>query len=331
MNVRASVSVAVLLACTTVASTARAQAPDPEARIHEAVVMRQHGDDEGALRVLHEVFEQSHSAHAEAQMALAEQALGRWIEADEHLAEALASGDPWVVHHRALLDGAMNTIQSHVGSLDVRGGVPGAEVLINGRNAGTLPLAHPIHVIAGTVTLAVRAPGYESVDRRVSVTGGTMSRESVDLLALPSSAPASSASPAVMITSASAASAGLSARNHPSNVRTPLAIGAAVIAVLAAGGGLAANLERESLVSTFNGPLCEQGGQTRHTNCGYLLTDIDQLEGLAIAGYALGGALAVVAVVLQVTAPRERHEPSHALIDCGMGPGSIGFACAGRF
>src|SRR5260221_9744241 len=126
---RRSALLGALLFTLGIPYAASAQARDAEAQIHQGMELRQHGDDEGALRVLHEVFEWSHSPHAEAQMALAEQALGHWVDAEAHLRESLTTTrDPWIQSHRPALQGAMNTIATHVGLLELRGGVPGAAV-----------------------------------------------------------------------------------------------------------------------------------------------------------------------------------------------------------
>jgi hypothetical protein len=331
---RVAFTLAVVLAC----SVARAQQVDVEAEIHEAVGMRQRGDDEGALRVLREAYERTHSAHVEAQMAMAEQALGRWIEAGTHMREALASSDAWVVHHRAQLDGAMHTIGEHVGSLEVRGGVPGAEVRVDGRVVGTLPMSQPVLAVVGTVTLEVHAQGYVSIERRVVITAGGLARESVELVPAPppaSSSPAPSAAPIAIVEPLAVSPATAltpETTSEPSGARRAATVAIAVLAVLSAGGGLAANLVRESWVSAYNGDSCDVNGATRRQNCGWMLTTIDRLEALEVAGYALGGVLAATTVILVVTTPHaSARRETHARFACGQGPGAFGIACAGVF
>lgn len=57
--------------------------------IHHGVELRRHGDDSGALLEFRRAYEAGHSPRAAAQMGWAEQALGRWLEADAHLREAM--------------------------------------------------------------------------------------------------------------------------------------------------------------------------------------------------------------------------------------------------
>src|SRR5579883_1574525 len=137
------------------------QPSDPNALIHEGVVLRRKKQYEVALELFRQAWQLSHTPRARAQMGLTEQALGRWVEAEEHLKEALAvEKDAWIIKNRQPLEGALTVIGQHLGSLDVRGGVPGAEVRINGLLVGTLPLKQPIRAVIGTVTLEVKAPNY---------------------------------------------------------------------------------------------------------------------------------------------------------------------------
>src|SRR5689334_6453050 len=91
------------LCAVAVPSTAFAQASVPpapgpamsgseiEAIIEGGVQLREQGRDEEALRAFRRAFDASKSPRAQAQMGLAEQALGRWIAADKDVAAALAS------------------------------------------------------------------------------------------------------------------------------------------------------------------------------------------------------------------------------------------------
>ncbi len=159
------------------------QAETPDALLARGVELRRTGQDQQALELFRRAFELSHSPRAEAQMGLAEQALGRWLDADQHVREAYAaSGDPWIQSHRAGLDASIAVIEQHVGRLEVIGNVPGAEVLVNGQPAGTLPLARPLRLIAGSVSVEVRANGYQPAQRSLTVTAGSLARESIDLL-----------------------------------------------------------------------------------------------------------------------------------------------------
>ncbi len=85
------------------------------------------------------------SFRALAQIALAEQALGHWREAYEHLASALRhTDDPWISAHHATLDVALREIASRLGAVEVSCNVHGAEVRVDGRVVGKTPLAESV-------------------------------------------------------------------------------------------------------------------------------------------------------------------------------------------
>lgn len=90
----------------------------------------------------------------------AEAALGRALEALD---------DPWVAEQRPLLTAQRALARSRVGRLVVEGGVAGAEVAVEGRARGTLPLDGPLRLPVGLARLSVRAVGYQTFARRVMV------------------------------------------------------------------------------------------------------------------------------------------------------------------
>lgn len=141
--------------------------------IDEGVALREAGRDEEALAIFEQAYAQTNAARALAQMALAEQALGRFVEAEAHLADALTHDeDAFIRRNRAPLEGALEEIRLRVGDLSVTGGVPGAEVILGGQAVGVLPLDAPVRVVAGSVAVEIRAPGYERFIDTVQVRGG---------------------------------------------------------------------------------------------------------------------------------------------------------------
>lgn len=153
-----------------------------DAQISRGVALRRDGRDEAALEVFQSAWRTSRAPRALAQVALAEQALGRWVTAETHLVEALgASRDPWVRAHLAILQSALEEIRQHVGRLDVVGEPAGAEVVIDGAVVAQLPLSSMLHVPTGSLTFTVRREGYIPVTRTVQVEGGFPLREQVRL------------------------------------------------------------------------------------------------------------------------------------------------------
>lgn len=162
-----------------------ARAADVDALIERGVELRREGRDAEALDVFQQAYVASGSPRAQAQVALAHQALGRWIEAESNLTAALATDHPWISRNRAPLDQALATIRSHLAWLEVRGTPDGATVEINGRDAGALPLDEPVRVVAGDVVLRVSAEGHAPLSRTLSVRPGARAREIVKLVAAP--------------------------------------------------------------------------------------------------------------------------------------------------
>jgi len=163
-----------------------------DALIARGVAARRQGKDEEALQIFRSAYALSPSPRGLAQIGLAEQALGRWLGAEEDLMGALnGANDPWISQNGSTLNKALGTVREHIGQLAVFGSPAGAAVRINGGIVGKLPLAEPIHVAAGDIVLALEAPGYESISRKVSVAAKSSARETIELptLALPSKSP----------------------------------------------------------------------------------------------------------------------------------------------
>lgn len=197
-----AVAVVGCLAVTLGASSARGQ--DVDALIDRGFELREAGQDEAALRVFREVWQAHRSPRALAQMALAEQALGRWVDAEAHLAAALAEREHrWIRRNRRPLEESLTEIRAHVGRLEILGNVEGAEVLIGPEVVGRLPAR--LNVPVGVVTFIVRAEAYASVTRTVTVVRGAPLHESVFLERLTGPAPAVVSAPVAAAAPAPAA------------------------------------------------------------------------------------------------------------------------------
>lgn len=170
---------------------------DADAAISRGIQLRRQGDDAAALEEFQRAKKLAPSPRATAQVGLALQALGRWAEAEGELEDAMGNTqDSWISSHRTTLGSALGTVKDHVGSVEVLGSPPGAEVVVEQRRAGVLPLSKPVRATAGTVSLEVHAVGYLPVTRNVSVTPGTLSRETVRLTPDPAASHPASVHPA---------------------------------------------------------------------------------------------------------------------------------------
>lgn len=166
----------------TAASDAKAEARRNQL-INEGLRLRRKGNDRDALDKFEAALEWGRDARVVAQIALAEEALGRWAKSYRHLKEALAAVDhKWIASNRALLESELAKIEAEVGRLEVAVNVAGAEVTVDGEVVGSAPLSEPIISAPGTVVLSVNAPGFVPVTRPVAVAAGELSRADVALV-----------------------------------------------------------------------------------------------------------------------------------------------------
>jgi hypothetical protein len=177
----------VLIGCSLLLARGAAAAPaadDEDGLIKAGIERRKHQDDAAALELFKKAYGIRHGARAAAQMGLAEMALGQWVEADAHLAEAMdASGDRWVARNRSTLEEARAKVDAHVGNLELLGGPVGAEIVVDDVVRGRLPLERPLRVRVGEQQVTVRAAKYRSVTLTVQVSAAALTRETVHLVA----------------------------------------------------------------------------------------------------------------------------------------------------
>src|SRR5437868_5348964 len=140
---------------------ARADEAD-QAFIERGIELRKEHRDAEALEEFRRAEAIRPTAKIKAQIALAEQAIGRWVEAERDLQAALvASDDRWIASRAAALRGSLEAIRQHLGTLVVKANVDGAELWLNGERLGELPM-NRLRAPSGTVHIEVRAKGYES-------------------------------------------------------------------------------------------------------------------------------------------------------------------------
>lgn len=304
------------------AASARAQSAgdDLEARLQRGVELRRAHQDEAALAEFRAAWESSHAPRARAQMALAAQALGRWVDAEAFLADALThADDPWLARNRATLERSMQGIREHLASLELRVNVAGAAVRVDGRDPG--PFDHPLRWPVGTVRVEVRADGYVAVERAVTLRPDATSREEFTLAPV--------AAPVVATARVTVTSAPTLARSTPTPPRRG---GRRLAAWMTAGGALALAgagtvffFLRNDVVDTFNAqqPSSRCAEHDARPQCADPVRAAGTWETLAMAGWIAGGALAVTSLVLFATSPRGESSARAGLLShCGVGPAS---------
>ncbi len=169
--------IAALLVTLIPAATQAQSNPEADAAISKGIELRRQGKDEEALAQFQRAFKLAPTPRAKAQMGLAEQAIGRWADAERDLEEAMShASDPWIIKQKGVLSEAMTVIRRHLGSLIVKGEPVGAVVELDGEPVGALPMPER-HVTAGEVVVTVRARGHLTLSRKITVTPGELAAE----------------------------------------------------------------------------------------------------------------------------------------------------------
>ena len=146
---------------------------EAESLIRQGVELRAQKKDERALPLFEKAYQLSRTPRTAGQLGLVEMALGYFVDAEKYLGEAVASPDhPWVAKNLATLKAQLATAKSQIGELYVIGEPDGAEVLVNGKVLGKLPLSTPIRLDKGRAEVQVRAPGYVATTDMVTMVGG---------------------------------------------------------------------------------------------------------------------------------------------------------------
>jgi hypothetical protein len=290
-----------VVACAWIAMESIARAADGEVGelMAAGIQFRRQHQDASALDAFQRAYAVDKSPRTMAQIALAEQALGRWLDAERHLEEALkGESDPWIARNQSPLREALADVARHLGQLDLEANVPGAELLLDDQPVGPLPLKG-MRVAAGKAVLEIRAEGYSAVRFEVQVPGGGVFQERVELK--PVQAPAESGAPAVPPPAAIA----------PEPPRTQGSVQRTTALVMLGGGGLlvlggvAANVVREQALARYNDDgRCFYGSLTREQRCPQDKHDADTAGTLMAIGYAVGGVAVGTSVVLLLTLPK---------------------------
>ena len=326
---------------TSVGVVSPACADDADELIRRGIELRKQGRDQDALQAFQNANALASTPRALAQMGFAEQALGRWVDADEHLnAAARTAGDSWIVKNRQVLESSLATIRKHLGDIEILGEPKGAEVRVDGRSQGTLPLGRRVRAAVGTISVEVRAPGYLPVVRPVVIPAEELVRETIVLQPMtPAAAPA--IAPAIA-PAAGAEQPVESDRGEAPGAEAPrpwgrrLAWAGVIGAGLFAAAGGVALVVRESKAQQFSdpahacdqnspdkgGPACKDAYDTGHT-----------AATLAVGSFIAAGVLGIGAAILFYTSSPTADTTSGTTASLACGPAGAGFGvtCAIRF
>jgi hypothetical protein len=333
---RARLSLAALLVSVAVSAHAGSAYAGPdeleaEGLIARGIELREHGKDDEALNVFKKALAKSPSPRARAQVALAEQALGLWVAAENDLLLALAvENDAWITKNRGALEGALAVVRRHIGSLEVRG-TDGAEVVLDGVRLGALPVTAPFRVEAGKRTLELRAKGFHPSSRSVEVPAGGVARETVMLVALPPAGEVAAGG------GEGGARGGGDSRvrdgGDPGSGQRLLGwafVGTGGALLLTGGIGF---LIRKSIVDDYN-VKCPGLGAAQPADCDSKIESARTWLTVSIISLIGGGVFALGGLTLVATAPR-REASAASGVRVGCAPSSVGagalLTCSGSF
>jgi hypothetical protein len=323
---RVSLGLAVaFIGLAAVASRAQA-AGEEDAAIRRGLDLRREGKDQEALDEFQKAYARNKSVRTLAQIGLAEQALGRWVDAEVHVGQALSDeSHPWIRKNAPALKNALAEIQRHVGSLEIIG-PRDAEVRVNGQLVGTLPFTKPVRLPIGVLNVELRREGYLSSTRTVSITAGVLTRESIGLQIIEPTprqrvevvpARAASAPPSALPASEPDATSDDAGPGEPGvdrgasgTWRRPAAwVAAAGAGLGVAAGGVALFLRSQKLRDADNlqcrimGDLVNPVDPRNQARCVDLADSASSLGVAAVVSFSVAGALAIGSVILFVTLP----------------------------
>ena len=309
-----------------------ASLPAIEARIKEGVEARRRGEDAIALDKFREAYRLSNkrSSRALAQIAFAEQALGRLLEAEKHLLQAMGDRrDPWIKNNRRVLGLGLTSIQENIGSVYIRVSVDDARVVVNGEEAGRSPLSGGVRARAGTVVVEVHKDGYWPMTRRLELNGGSAAREEFKLVPrpqLPVPRPPATKSAEGSQEPARPTPEAEVAVNVPRGDNLDVyGYVAGGVSIASAGVGLGMLFLRNGHANDFND--CTADVSIPISTCEDIRDSVDATQIGMIAGFAAAGVFAVTSLVLFLVDEDE----AESLAGCGVTVNEAGVFCALSF
>jgi tetratricopeptide (TPR) repeat protein len=181
MNTLRATTVALIVVAHLSPALARADEADPDVLIMRGLNLRRAGRSAEALALFRRAYEVAPSPRTLGQMGLVESSLQLWAEAEAHLCAALATpDDAWVHRNRQFLDQARGRTREHMGELVITG-PPGTKVSLGEKAIGRLPLAAPVRLVEGEITIDATSDGYKPFSLDLSIKGGARAAVSIVL------------------------------------------------------------------------------------------------------------------------------------------------------
>jgi hypothetical protein len=251
-------------------------------------------------------LKQSHDIAAN--LGLVELKLGKARESAEHLAFALRRSPPSDSDElRKRIKQRLDEALSFVGTLRVKAGVAGAEIVIDGNVVGTEPLEGEVFVEPGAHTIEARLVGYKGAPQAVTVAKGQSADVALTLVKS-STVDAGSGKPP---------GSGKGEPAEPGGPSKGVIIAGVTTSVLAIGGGIvfavvssvnAADAEERSMtlaqkggapcLMSSPGPECEAFKSS--------LTAERTFGNLSLWSFVVGGALGAGTAIYALAAPKSK-------------------------
>lgn len=313
-----------------------------EALIQRGIQLRRNNSDEEALAVFLEAEKQDPtSVRVLLHVVTAAQAAGKWLLADSYMRKVTAlSSDPYYQRHADAIDVVRRSIASRVGTFQAQGGPDGASVRLDGQLVGTLPMTAPASIEAGAYLMEVHKPGYYRLRRNVTISGGVLTREPVELNRAVARGDLG-AGPGTASASGSGADAG--AGQERSWWQSP-AVGWTFVG-LGVASGVASGISfatREDRVDRWNDDRCipqNAPGTTREENCGQFKDQAETAQTIGIATAIAGVVFTGVGITQLLSSGGSSNDTAiedtatlnggFKVTDCGAG--FLTIACRGSF
>jgi hypothetical protein len=226
---------------------ARAAAPaeDPEALIRLGNELRRKGDPVRAEGYFSRAYQLARTPRSAAQLGLVEVDVGKYLAAQAHLSEALASDDSWVRSHATELERGRSAARTHLVGVEIGGAPAGATLELGDGQTAALGPDATVWVAPGTASIKVTAAGHRAAVVSVAGMAGERTKVEVQMPALaeattppppaspePSSAPEPPSAPAPV-------PAGLTSDTGSSTSGRTLRISGITVAAVGAAAGVA--------------------------------------------------------------------------------------------
>lgn len=332
---------AVFLGSVGIQPAAAAEDAVVEALIQRGIQLRKNNADEQALAVFLEAEKQDPtSVRVLLHVVTAAQAAGKWLLADSYMRKVSSlQDDPYYQRHADAIEVVRRSIAARVGTFQVQGGPEGATVRLDGQLVGTLPMTVPASIEAGAYSMEVHKPGFYRLRRNITINGGVLTREPVELnRAVVRGDVAGDASAGAV---GGSGSAGVGTEPGERTWWHSPAVGWTLVGLgVASGAGSAiAFITRENKVESWNdNDSCldsQNPDSTRADECGSLKDEAETAQTIgivtAIAGVAFTG-LGITHLLTAGSSPARAEPDANAglkLTSCGAGFLSI--ACHGSF